>query len=174
MRRVAVAASWAGLLGLQVAVAVAYLNRGTWWHYLLHQMVGWGAGLALAAVVATVTRYRVPAVVALLTGQLISIAPDLLFVYAGMPHTRSMDVYLGHVSIHTAPSPMLVALACVLLGGWAFVAAELGRRRAAGVLAVAAVAVVTVASVLAAPIPTTLAEFPTDAPPAASGPAPYR
>ena len=130
-------------------------------------MVGWGAGLALAAVVAASTRYPAPAVLALLGGQLASITPDLLFLYARMPHMPSMDVYLGHISIHTGPSPTLVALGCVLLGGWAYAASALGRPRAAIALGVGAVALVTVACLLAAPIPSTLAEFPADAPPAA-------
>jgi len=161
VRRLGVLAAWAGVAGLQYAVAVAYLNRGTWWHYLLHQMVGWGAGLALAALVAAFTRYRIPAVVALLAGQLFSIVPDLLFLFAGMPHTPSMDLYLGHISIHTGPSPTLVALGCVLLGGWSFVAAEHRRRRTAVVLAGTAAALVVVACLLAAPVPSSLAEFPT-------------
>lgn len=56
------------------------------------------------------TRYRIPAVVALVAGQLASIVPDLQFRYQRMPHMRSMDVWLGHISIHTGPSPVLVAL----------------------------------------------------------------
>ena len=160
-------AAWAGLLALQYGVAVAYLSRGTWWHYLLHQMVGWGAGLALAALVASFTRYRIPAVVALIGGQLLSIAPDLQFRYQRMPHVASMDLYLGHISIHTGPSPTLVGLGCVLLGGTAYLAAEHARRRLAVVAAVAAAALVLVACLLAFPVPSTLAEFPVDTPPAA-------
>ena len=64
MRRLAVLAAWAGLLVLEVGVAVSYLGLGTWWHYLLHQLVGWGVGLS-TALVATVSHWRVPAVVAL-------------------------------------------------------------------------------------------------------------
>ena len=45
MRRFAVLAAWAGLTVLQAGVAVAYFERGTWWHWLLHQLVGWGLGL---------------------------------------------------------------------------------------------------------------------------------
>lgn len=152
-----------GLAALEYAVVVAYLSRGTWWHYLLHQMIGWGAGLTLAALVAVTTRYRVPAVVALVVGQAFSIVPDLMFVYLRMPHDASMDVYLGHISIHTGPSPVLVALGCLLLGGWAFVAAALERRRVAVALAVSAVVLVTVACLVAVPIPTRLSQFPVTA-----------
>jgi hypothetical protein len=165
IRRLAVAAAWAGLLALQYGGGVAYLSRGTWWHYLLHQMVGWGAGLAVAAVVAVFTRYRIPAVVALVGGQLVSIVPDLQFRYQRMPHMTSMDVWLGHISIHTGPSPILVALGSVLLGGAGYVAGEYGRRRLAVGAAVAAGLLVLVACLVAAPIPTTLAEFPADTPP---------
>ena len=165
MRRTASAAAWAGLLALQYLVAVAYFDRGTWWHYLLHQMVGWGAGLAVAALVAAFTRYRIPAVVALVGGQLVSIVPDLQFRFQRMPHMASMDVWLGHISIHTGPSPTLVALGSVLLGGAAYVASDADRRRTAIAGALAAGLLVLVACLLADPIPTTLAEFPADTPP---------
>lgn len=164
-RRAAVAAACAGVLSLQYLVAVAYLDRGTWWHYLLHQMVGWGIGLAVAGLVAATTRYRVPAVIALVGGQLMSIVPDLQFRFQRMPHTASMDLWLGHISIHTGPSPVLVALGSVLLGATAYVGAELGRRRLAVVTALASGALVLVACLLAAPVPGTLAEFPTDTAP---------
>jgi hypothetical protein len=164
-RRAAVAAAWAGLLALQYLVAVAYLDRGTWWHYLLHQQVGWGLGLAVAALVAAFTRYRIPAVVALVGGQLVSIVPDLKFRFQGMPHTPFMDLWLGHISIHTGPSPVLVALGSVLLGGWAYVASESSRRRLAVAGAGASAALVLGACLLAAPVPGELAEFPTDTAP---------
>jgi hypothetical protein len=164
-RRLAVVAAGAGLLSLQYLVAVAYLDRGTWWHYLLHQMVGWGAGLALAALVAVFTRYWIPAVVALVGGQLVSIVPDLQFRFQRMPHMASMDVWLGHISLHTGPSPMLVALGSVLLGGGAYVAADISRRRVAVAAAAAAGLLVLVACLLAAPIPTALDGFPTETAP---------
>ena len=165
MRRLAVLAAWAGLLALQVAVARTYLGFGTWWHWLLHQQVGWGVGLATAALVAVVSRWRVPAVVALLVGQLASIVPDLQFRFARMPHEPSMDVWLGHIAIHTGPSPVLVALGSLLLGGWAHVAVTVGRRRLAVPLALGGLALVVVACLVALPLPTTLAEYPADSAP---------
>jgi hypothetical protein len=165
VRRVSVLAAWAGLVALQVLVARTYVGFGTWWHWLLHQQVGWGVGLATAALAAAVTRWRVPAVVALLTGQLASIVPDLLFRFARMPHEPSMDVWLGHIAIHTGPSPVLVALGSLLLGGWAHIAATVGRRRLAVPLAVVALALVVVACVLARPLPPTLADHPRDSAP---------
>lgn len=160
-------AAWAGLAALQYGVAVAYLSRGTWWHYLLHQFVGWGAGLTLAALVAAHTRYRIPVVAALLGGQLFSIVPDLQFRFGRMPHMPSMDLYLGHISIHRGPGPLLVALGCLLLGGWAFVAAVSARRRLATAFAAGAVAVVAVACLLAPPVPTSLDAYPTGGEPVA-------
>ena len=162
MRRLALVAAWAGLLTLEVGVAVSYLGLGTWWHYLLHQLVGWGVGLSAAALVMTVSRRRVPAVVALVGGQLASIVPDLQFRYGRMPHEPGMDVWLGHIPLHTGPSPVLVALAALLLGGWGQVAAHLGRRRVATALAVGGLALVTSACLLARPLPTTLADAPVD------------
>ena len=156
------AAALAGLLGLQVVVALAYLGFGTWWHWLLHQLVGWGAGLAAAAVLAATTRHRVPAPAALLAGQLLSIVPDLQFRFARMPHEPSMDVFLGHISIHTGASPVLVALGALLLGGWAWIASAYARSALALGLAGATAALVTVACLLAGDVPTRLADYPLD------------
>ena len=165
MRRVAVVAAWIGLGVLEVVVARAYVGFGTWWHWLLHTQIGWGVGLATAALVATVSRWRVPAVAALLAGQLVSIVPDLQFRFARMPHEPSMDVWLGHIAIHTGPSPVLVALGSLLLGGWAHLSVTLERRRLAVPLALAALVLVVVACVLARPLPSTLADFPAEAAP---------
>lgn len=162
MRRLSALAAWAGLVSLELLVALTYDSYGTWWHWLLHQQVGWGLGLAVAALVGVATGRRVPAAAALVGGQLLSIVPDLMFRYAGMPHERSMDLWLGHISIHTGPSPVLVALGSLLLGGWAYVGTATGRRLLGGALAVGALAVVTGACLLARPVPTTLADFPRD------------
>ena len=165
MRRLAVLGAWAGLVALEVVVARTYLGFGTWWHWLLHQQVGWGVGLATAALVASVSRWHVPAVVALLGGQLASIVPDLQFRFGRMPHEPSMDLWLGHISLHTGPSPVLVALASLLLGCWAHIAVTAGHRRLAVPLAVGGLVLVVVACLLARPLPTTLADHPVDSAP---------
>ncbi len=165
MRRAAVLAAWAGLAALQYGIAMAYLGLGTWWHWLVHQLVGWGLGLATAGVVAATTRYRVPALPALLVGQLLSIVPDLQFRYARMPHEPSMDLWLGHISIHTGPSPVLVALAALLVGGVAWVAGAYERRAVAGSLGCVALVLVVGACLLARPVPSTLADYPLDTAP---------
>ncbi len=153
-------AAWAGLGALEVAVAVAYLGRGTWWHYLLHQLVGWGLGLAAAGVVMAFRRGTyVPPLVAACAGQLVSIVPDLLFRYARMPHTPAMDLWVGHISIHRGPSPVLVALGVVLLGGWAWLVAARGRGRGALGLAGAAALLLAGACLAAAPLPTRLSDY---------------
>lgn len=167
MRRAAVLAAWAGLAALQYGLATAYLGLGTWWHWLLHQLTGWGLGLATAGLVAATTRYRVPALAALLAGQLLSIVPDLQFRYARMPHEPTMDLWLGHISIHTGPSPVLVALAALLVGGCAWVAGAYDRRRVAGLLGVTALVLVAGACLLARPVPGTLADYPLDTAPLA-------
>jgi hypothetical protein len=157
-----VLAAWAGVLSVQGLLAYVYLDYGTWWHYLLHQQVGWGVGLGTAALVGALTRYRVPALPALLVGQLASIVPDLQFRLQRMPHTASMDVWLGHISIHTGPSPVLVALAAVLLGGCGWTAVSYDRRRAGAALGGAALVLVAVACLVARDLPATLAEVPLD------------
>lgn len=164
MRRLAVPAAWAGLLALQAVVALAYLGFGTWWHWLLHTFVGWGVGLSTAALVAALTRYRVPAVAALLLGQVVSIVPDLLFRFLRIPHELSMDLFLGHISIHTGPSPVLVALVALLLGGWAWIAAAYDRQEPAVALGVAGLLLVVLACLVADEIPTRLADVPLDTP----------
>lgn len=164
MRRAAVLTAWAGLAALQYGLVTAYLGLGTWWHWLLHQLVGWGLGLAVAALAAATTRYRVPALPALLVGQLLSVVPDLQFRFARMPHKPSMDLWLGHISIHTGPSPVLVALGALLVGGWAWVAGAYDRRAVAGALGTAALVLVAGACLLARPVPSTLADYPLDTP----------
>lgn len=162
MRRLAVLAAYAGLLAFQAAVAVAYARRGTWWHYVLHQPIGWGLGLAVAAGVSALRpRLLVPPVPAAVLGQLVAIAPDLAFRYLRMPHTRSMDWFVGHISVHRGPSPVLVALGVLLLGSASWQLAALGRRRPALVLAVAGPVLLTVACLLATPLPTRLAQLQT-------------
>ena len=160
LRRVLVVAAWAGLASVELVLARSYLAYGTWWHYLLHQYVGWGAGLAVAALVAVHTRHRIPVVAALVGGQLLSIVPDLMFRFARMPHMPSMDLWLGHISIHTGPSPLLVTTGALLLGGASWFAAQRPGRAVATALAAATGALVLVACLLADPVPSTLAQFP--------------
>ena len=161
MRAVARVGLLLGVLALEGAIAVAYQSRGTWWHFLLHQYVGWGLGLAVGAVLVVVTGRRVPALAALLVGQLVSIVPDLMFKYARMPHEASMDVWVGHISIHRGPSPLLVATAVLLLGGLAWWLATV-RPRAAVAAALLGPVLLTGACLLAKPIPTRLSDFPVD------------
>jgi hypothetical protein len=165
VRRFAVLAAWAGLTVLQLGVATAYVSLGTWWHWLLHQLVGWGVGLGAAALVTAATGRSVPAVVALLVGQLLSIVPDLQFRYARMPHEPSMDLWLGHISLHTGPSPVLVALGALLLGGWGWIAGAYDRRLPAAALGAGALVLVTVACLLSRPVPAQLVDYPTDTEP---------
>ena len=160
MRRSAVLAAYAGLGVLEYAVAVAYLARGTWWHYLLHQLVGWGLGLAVAGVVMALRRgLVVPPIWAAVLGQVVSITPDLMFRYLRMPHSQLMDLWVGHISIHRGPSPVLVALSVLLLGGWSWLGAATGRPRTAAALGVTAAALLTGACLLAAPLPTRLSDY---------------
>lgn len=160
MRRLAVLAAFAGVAAAQVALAIAYQNRGTWWHYLLHQLIGWGVGLSVAAGLMVWRRGLViPPVLAAVAGQLVSIGPDLMFRFLRMPHEPSMDLYLGHISIHRGPSPVLVALAVFLLGGWAWIAAAARRPQLALGTALVAITLLTGACLAAAPIPTQLSDM---------------
>ena len=164
MRRAAVLAAWAGLLSVELVVALTYRAYGTWWHWLLHHLIGWGVGLAIAALFAVATRRHVPVVLALVVGQFASIVPDLMFRFLRMPHEASMDLWLGHISIHTGPSPVLVALGALLIGGTAYSSSAYGRRRTSVALAVGALLLVTVACLLARDTPTRLSDYPLDPP----------
>jgi hypothetical protein len=159
-----VLAAWAGLLSLELVLALTYRSYGTWWHWLLHQLVGWGIGLSVAALVMLASRRHVPAVLALVAGQVASIVPDLMFRYLRMPHEASMDVWLGHISIHTGPSPVLVALGSLLVGGAAYAVAAYGRRRSSAALAAAGLLLVTVACLMSRDIPSSLVDYPRDTP----------
>jgi hypothetical protein len=139
-----------GLLALELVVAQAYYDRGTWWHFLLHQYVGWGLGLSVAALA------RWPAVPAMVGGQLVSIFPDLMFRFMRMPHERWMDWWVGHISMHRGPSPTLVACAVLLLGGAGWF---LAPRRAGVPVALSGPALLLVACLLASPIPTRLSDY---------------
>ena len=159
MTRPAVAAAWGGLVAVQALVANSYGTRGASWHWLLHVPIGLGIGLAVGALVWVLSGRRVPALGAGLIGQLYSIAPDLAFRFLRMPHTSSMDLFLGHIAIHTGPSPVLVALGVLLLGGWAWVAAAYGRRLLAAGLAIGTGGSLLLACLLGGPIPSRLGDF---------------
>ena len=160
MKRALVLAAWAGLLALQLGIAVAYQGRGTWWHYLLHQMVGWGLGLAAGGAWTALRRGSyVPPVAAAVAGQVVSIVPDLAFRYLRMPHTPAMDLWVGHISLHRGPSPVLVALGVTLLGGAGWLSAAYGRRGPALGAAGGAALLLLVACLLAEPVPTRLEDY---------------
>ena len=159
LRGLLTAAAWAGLVAVQALVATSYLARGASWHWLLHVPIGLGIGLAVGALAWVLSGRRVPALGAGLIGQLFSIAPDLAFRFLRMPHTPSMDLFLGHIAVHTGPSPVLVALAVLLLGGWAWVAAAYGRRALAAGLAIGTGGSLLLACLLAGPVPSRLGEF---------------
>jgi hypothetical protein len=89
----------------------------------------------------------------------VSITPDLAFKYLRMPHTMAMDLWVGHISIHRGPSPVLVALGVALLGGTGWLCATYGRRRASLAVGAAAAVLLAVACVLAEPVPARLADY---------------
>lgn len=122
--------------------------------------IGLGVGLAVGALLWAATGRRIPAVACGLLGQLYSIVPDLMFRFLRMPHEPSMDLYLGHIAIHTGPSPVLVALATLLLGGWGWVAAAYRRRWFASALSVTALVLLLIACLVARPLPSRLSDFP--------------
>jgi hypothetical protein len=147
------------LLGaLEALIARTYYDRGTWWHWMLHQYVGWGLGLAVAGLLVVGLRRRVPAVPAMVLGQLVSVFPDLMFRFMRMPHEPWMNWWVGHIAIHTGPSPLLVATGVLLLGGGGWLLASV-RRRLAVVVCLAGPLLLLVACLLARPLPTSLSHI---------------
>lgn len=147
------------LAAAELWLADQYAVRGTSWHYLLHSLVGAGFGLALAGLFGAARRRSVSPWPWAILGQLVSITPDLIFILGRVPHQRWMDLFLGHISIHTAPQPLLVGLGMFLLGGWAWLAAALARRGAAAALGCAAIVLFGVALGLHTPLPTRIANY---------------
>jgi len=70
VRRALVTAGWLGLLALQLLVGRSYVDRGAFWHWLLHVPIGLGVGLAVGALLWAATGRRIPAVACGLLGQL--------------------------------------------------------------------------------------------------------
>lgn len=155
MTSLARVSAWLGLAAVEGLLAMGYADRGTWWHYLLHQLIGWGVGLAVGALVA-----RGPVVCWLVLGQLVSIMPDLLFRFARLPHAAWMDIFIGHISIHLAPVPLFVAFGVLLLGAEAWLFGHYGRGRPARVLALGALVLLAVACLLARDLPAHLSDYP--------------
>lgn len=117
----------AGLVVLEGALARAYVVRGTAWHLLLHSSIGFGLGLAAGGLVAAGRDRPTRGLAWAVAGQVVSVTPDVLFLYLRLPHQRWMDVFVGHISIHTGPQPLLVGVGMFLLGGWAWWLAGEGR-----------------------------------------------
>lgn len=137
-----------------------YAIRGTSWHFLLHSLSGAGLGLAAAALYSAVRRQPVNPWLWAIVAQIISASPDFMFMLMRMPHELWMDVFLGHISIHTAPQPLPVALALFIVGGWAwYVTSSLGRIRIGVSLTVLTILLWLATMALHKPIPTTLEQY---------------
>ena len=131
------AISWIALVLYEVILLVhQYASRGTSWHYLVHSMIGAGLGLGIAAIIASVRHQPSNPWLWALFLQTISMLPDYIFIFTRMPHDQWMDVFVGHISIHTSPQPLLIALMIFIAGGWAwFVSSSLQKYRLGLILA---------------------------------------
>lgn len=136
-------------------LAYEYHVRGTDWHFVLHTLLGLGAGFAVAALLGTrkVARWA-------LLGQAVSVAPDVLFIAFGIPHQRWMDVFLADITIHVVAAPLAVAATLFLVAGWGWwISAWTPARLPGALLAIAGLVVVGVALALHHPIPTQLSDY---------------
>ncbi|MHB8340462.1 MAG: hypothetical protein ACYDB7_04725, partial [Mycobacteriales bacterium] len=136
-------------------LAYEYHIRGTDWHFVLHTLLGLGAGFTAAALLGTrnVARWA-------LLGQVVSVTPDVIFITLGIPHERWMDIFLAHITIHVVAAPLAVAATLFLVAGWGWwISAWTSARLSGALLALAGVVVVGVALALHHPIPTQLSDY---------------
>jgi hypothetical protein len=73
-----------------------------------------------------------------------------------------MDVFAGHITIHFAPQPLLLALAAFLLALTGYGLAASRRVRGAAGAVGASVAVLAAGVALAAPVPTSVQDLRSD------------
>lgn len=163
MRRLAVGIALLALAAAEAVVARAYAVRGTTWHFLLHSSIGFGLGLAAAALYAALRGRPTRGLAWAVAGQLVSILPDVLFFALRLPHQYWMDAFVGHLTVHVAPQPLLVGLGVFALGGWAWwLAGAAGRRGAGALFALLALGLLGGAIAVHRPIPVRLAGYSAD------------
>lgn len=155
---------WAGRLALavgEVLLIQQYVARGTAWHGLIHSLTGFAAGLTVAAILSAATKKPTRGLGWAALGQVISVAPDVLYIARDLPHKEWMDAFLGHIAVHTAWAPVLLTFGYFIAAGWAWWLVSAVDRRTTGVaLALAASAIFALALVNADPIPARLVDFP--------------
>jgi len=159
VRRYGVAVARLALLSFEVLLLQQYVVRGTAWHGLIHSLAGCGAGLAVGALVAAARGRPTRGLGWATAGQAISVLPDFIYILGNRPHRGWMDVFVGHITVHTAWAPVLLTFGFFVAAGWAWWLASVGRRTAGAVLSLAAVGVFTVALLRAEPAPSRLIEF---------------
>lgn len=160
MPRTAVWGARLALIAIEVVLIRQYVVRGTAWHGLVHSFLGLGAGLAVAALVSAGTGRPTRGLGWAAAGQLVSVTPDLLYSLGDVPHRSWMDLFAGHLAVHTAWAPLLLTFGFFLAAGWAWwLASGAGFVRTGAVLALGAAAVVVVALVRADPVPSRLVDF---------------
>ena len=142
---------------VEAVVVWSYLVRGVTWHLLLHTPLGVGLGLAAGAATGALRRRPTSPWRWGLAGQLVSVAPDLLFVLARIPHLMWMDVFVGHVTVHLVDAPLLVSGAVLVAGAGAWLLADAGARLRGGLAAALTALVLLVPLLAAPPVPDTLA-----------------
>lgn len=160
MGRAGVAFARLALVAFEVVMLQQYLTRGTAWHGLIHSLTGWGAGLAVGALVAAARDRPTRGLGWAAAGQIFSVTPDVIYILNNRPHRSWMDVFIGHIAVHTAWAPVLLTFGFFVAAGWGWWLACVGRRTAGAVLAIGTVAVFTMALIRAEPVPTRLIDFP--------------
>ncbi len=92
-----------GLVAAEVALIASYRGHEAGFHWATHFLVALTAAAVFNLVWLLVRRAPAPGqIVSVLAAHLFAMFPDFLFG-AGIPHYRSMDVFLGHVSAHDLP-----------------------------------------------------------------------
>ena len=132
VRRALRVCGWcAAAVAVEIALYASYRSHDARFHWFTHFFVGASAALVVMAAVVVVRRRPVPlALVWVLVGHLVAMAPDLAFV-AGEAHRWWMDVFLGHISTHFVPGRNWTWYA-VFLGGLGAYLVVLDRLRESG------------------------------------------
>lgn len=111
------------LLGIEALLFASYQGHDARFHWFVHFFVGASAA-CLAMAFTSLRTGRAPPWPALwvVLGHLTAMVPDLLFA-AGSAHQRWMDLFLGHLVVHSLPGRDIGWLAIFLVSFAAYLVA---------------------------------------------------
>ena len=113
------------LVGAEVLILLMYWRSDSQFHWAVHFLVGLTAAAVWNLAVLLIFDRPSPGQLASILGlHLVAMAPDMLFG-AEVAHSRWMDVFLGHISVHYTPGGEWTWLGVALLATGVYVALSL-------------------------------------------------